>query len=406
MLGPEEWFVIRVIATFTIVIAMAYVVNQPAAWRLQQRLGISQLAVAGLPFIALGMIARLPAIGVVDDELLARLTPLLGLALSVIGLRIGLRVDVPDALATPRAAATLFAVRFALAGVLIYVAVTFVFGTTGFTDTSVIRVSVILALAGTVTSITVARALSGLQATDDIPLTERAIRLGEVAAVLGVLLLGAYSRPSPGTGAPLAAALTPELWLLTAIGLSGVLAILVFELLRDPAARGEDSPVLALGAVAIVAGVASYLGFSPLAIGMLVGIIIGQLSHGHRARLEAAFDRYQRAVYGLLLFVLGALAVPVPDVAILVAAVFVVARLFASLLATRIGLVIARKTVDPNAGNRLAIAPLGATAVAIVIAGHELYPHLDVAPNALALICAALATELLLRVSAGKTVAR
>ena len=401
MLGPEEWFVIRVIATFTIVIAMAYVVNRPVARRWQQRLGIAQLAVAGLPFIALGMVARLPSIAVLDDELLRRLTPLLGLALSVVGLRIGLRIDVPYVLATPRAAATLFAARFAFSGALIYIALTaLAYGTAGFHDSTVIRSSVILALAGTVTSITVARGLTGLLATEDIPLAERAVRLGELASVLGVLLLGAYARPWTVSRSAVAAALPPELWLLTAVGLAGVLGILVFQLLRDPAASGEDAPVIALGSVAIVAGVASYLGFSPLAIGLLVGVTVGQLAGAHRERLEAAFDRYQRAIYGLLLFVLGALAVPVPDHAIVVAIVFVIARLVASLLATRLGLVVAGRTVDRDAWRRLVISPLGATAVAIVIAGHELYPDLDIAPSALALICAALVTELLLRVSA------
>ena len=47
--------------------------------------------------------------------------------------------------------------------------------------------------------------------------------------------------------------------------LAVVLGLLVYQLLRDPASSGDDAPVFALGSLGIVAGVASYLGFSPLA---------------------------------------------------------------------------------------------------------------------------------------------
>ena len=399
MLGAEEWLVIRVVAVFALVTGMAYLLTRPIARRIQARLGFAQLVVAGLPFVALGMIARAPAVNVLSDDLLSRLSPFLALALTVVGLRLGLRVDVPHLLATPRAVATLAVSRFALGGSLVFLAVVAGSeGIAGFQDPAVVRRAAVLAIAGTVTSIAITRGLSGLRATEDIPLTERAVRLGELIAIGGLLVLGAYVRPGDGA-VERVTALPPELWLLTAVGLAAVLGILMFQLLRDPAAQGDDAPVLAIGAVAVVAGVASYLGFSPLAIGALVGIVLGQLAGAGRDALEAAFDRYQRAVYGVLLFVLGALALPLTGHAFVVAALFVIVRLVSTVAATRLGLLLGRTSVDREAWRRLIVAPLGATSLAIVIAAHELDRAIDIGPVALALILAALVTELVWHVA-------
>ena len=81
MLGAEEWLVIRVVAVFALVTGMAYLLTRPIARRIQARLGFAQLVVAGLPFVALGMIARAPAVNVLSEDLLSRVSPVHALAL-------------------------------------------------------------------------------------------------------------------------------------------------------------------------------------------------------------------------------------------------------------------------------------------------------------------------------------
>lgn len=393
VLDPRDLNVIRAILTLAAVAVFAYVLNLGWAKRWQQRLGIAQLAVAGLPFVLLGVLAR--SLHVLDDALLARLSPLLAIALAVVGIRVGLRIDVPHFLATPRSAALLTGARLALGWVLMFAASLAVFRYLGGgTATAQVRDAIVLALAGSVTSAATSRGLSGVQATEDAPLAERVIRIGEIASVLGFLILTVRLRSARLAATPLPA----ELWLLVAVGLAAVLGLLVFALLRDRAATGEHAAVLAIGGVATVAGVATYLGFSPLCIGALVGIMLGLLLGSERDAIEAAFDHYQRAIYGSLLFILGVIAVPVTGAAMLVALAFVIARTAVHVGGTRLGLLLANRRLDPETVRRLGVSPMGATSIAIVISAYMIYPEAHLEAVALAVICATVVAELLLRV--------
>lgn len=393
VLDPGELNVIRVILTLAALAGFAYVINLPWARRWQDRLGIAQLAVAGLPFVVLGVLAR--SVGVLDDALLAQLSPLIEIALAVVGVRIGLRVDVPHLIAAPRPVVILVAARVAL-GWLVMVGASLVVIRVmrGALDIAAIRDAIVLALAGSVTSAAAGRGLTGLLATEDAPLAERVIRIAELASVLGFLVLTVRVRSS--RAAP--TELPWELWLLIAVGLAAVLGLLVYAIVRDRAARGHGAAVLAIGTVATVAGVATYLGFSPLGIAVLVGATVGQLVGPGRETLEALFDSYQRSIYALLLFVLGVIAVPLTPLAIVLALAFVIARTGVHVGATRLGLVLAESRVDREALRRLGVSPMGATAIAIVISAQTVYPEADVAPAALAVICASVVAELLLRV--------
>ena len=91
VLGTSQWLVIRVITLVAAVAGMAYVLNLPSTQKLQKRLGITQLAVAGLPLILLGMLTRAPQLGVLSDALLDQLSPLIGIALAgLFGLAAGI----------------------------------------------------------------------------------------------------------------------------------------------------------------------------------------------------------------------------------------------------------------------------------------------------------------------------
>src|SRR4051794_39512221 len=114
VLGSDEWLVIRFITLVAAVAALAYVLNLNTTQNWQRKLGITQLAVAGLPLVALGMLTRAPHVGVLSDALLTDLSPIVGIALAGIGIRIGLRVDIPHTVGTPRSVATLAFFRLVL----------------------------------------------------------------------------------------------------------------------------------------------------------------------------------------------------------------------------------------------------------------------------------------------------
>lgn len=393
MLELADLDVIRVIVLLAAVAGFAYVVNLPSVRRWEDRLGITQLAIAGLPFIALGMLARSSEL--LDEKLLGQLSPLIAIALTVVGIRAGLRFDIPRLLATTRAPALLAGTRLAFGWITTFATALAVYRAVGWgAEDSQVRDALILALAGSVTSAATGRGLRGLQAIDDMPLSERVIGIGKIASLLGFLLLTVRVRSVFAPPLPV----PPILWLLVALGLSIVLAFLMLALLRDRAVTGEHAAVLAIGTVAVVGGVATYLGFAPLCIGALVGASLGQLLARRRDAVVAAFERYNRSIYALLLFVLGAMALPLTWFSALVAITFVLARGLAHVGATRLGLFLSGTRVDHETLRRLGVSPLGATAIAIVISAQTIYPEAQLAPVIVAVICAAMVTEAMFRV--------
>lgn len=397
MLGSNEWLVIRIIALVAAVAGMAYVLNLASTQRLQRRLGITQLAVAGLPLIVLGMLTRAPQLGVLSDALLDQLSPIVGIALAGVGIRIGLRLDIPHVVGTPRSIAMLALVRLALPWAVMFSVGVMAMRLVGIDAHEDIRNAALLATAATVSSAAAARSLSGVLVTEDISLSQRAAQLIELGCVVGFLLITAYTRGRHST-------LAPEVWLLNAVGLAVVLGICAALLFRDRAARSVDAPVIAIGTVAIVAGAAMFLGFSPLPIGLLVGMTVGVVAGDRRAELESAFDDYQRLIYGMLLFLLGAVAVPL-DISIApVALAFVVARVLGYLIATPVAVSLSKVEVAPSTKRQLEAAPMGATSVALVLSAHLLYPGSTIAQTgAIAVVLATTVSEAILHVRSPKS---
>jgi hypothetical protein len=85
--------VIKTILGLLLLMVLAYLGGHPRVLRWEERLGISQLITAGFPFVILGLIARSPAVGIINDGVLAELSPLLRLGLGWIGFVIGFRFD-------------------------------------------------------------------------------------------------------------------------------------------------------------------------------------------------------------------------------------------------------------------------------------------------------------------------
>jgi hypothetical protein len=396
VLGTNEWLVIRIIALVAAVAGMAYVLNLPSTQRLQRRLGITQLAVAGLPLIVLGMLTRAPQLGVLSDALLDQLSPIVGIALAGVGIRIGLRLDIPHLVSTPRSIAMLALVRLALPWVVMAGAGLVAMRLLGIESGDNARNAALLATAATVSSAMAARQLSGVLVTEDISISQRAAQLIELACVIGFLLITAYARGRHST-------LAPEVWLLNAVGLAVVLGTCAALLFRDPAARGVDAPVIAIGSVAMVAGAAMFLGFSPLPIGLLVGMTVGVVAGDRRAELESAFDDYQRLIYGLLLFMLGAVAVPLELSAALVALAFVVARVLGYLVSTPLAVRIARIDIAASTKRQFEAAPMGATAVALVLSAHLVYPSSIAQAGAIAIVLATVVSEAILHARSPKS---
>ena len=85
--------VIKTILGILVLLTLAYLGGHAKVRAWEERLGISQMMAAGFPFVVLGMIAHLPAIGILTDDVLLELDPLLHVGLGCIGFVFGFRFD-------------------------------------------------------------------------------------------------------------------------------------------------------------------------------------------------------------------------------------------------------------------------------------------------------------------------
>ena len=111
-----------VLALFALLV-LAYVAGHPRVHRVEAVLGVSQVVAAGLPFFALGALARAPAVGLLTDDVLAELRPLLELGLGLVGVLAGLQFDLRALARWPRSTGRLAVVLTAVPFVLVSLSV-------------------------------------------------------------------------------------------------------------------------------------------------------------------------------------------------------------------------------------------------------------------------------------------
>ncbi|MCA1586929.1 MAG: hypothetical protein LC791_19880 [Acidobacteria bacterium] len=157
------------------------------------------------------------------------------------------------------------------------------------------------------------------------PRRRAAMRIAELDDVLPILVGGIIL--SFSTGADVAAALT-----LVALGLAVPVAValagwLLFERAHDDAERY----VFVIGVVALLGGVAAYLGVSPLFAGMVAGVFWKYSPGRSDAVIRGDLRRIQRPLVVLLLIFAGA-AAEMSYLALWLSGAYVMTRLCAKLL--------------------------------------------------------------------------
>src|SRR5688572_8385154 len=78
-------FAIKLIAGLIGLMVLAYLGGHRSVVRFQERLGIGGVVTAGFPFVALGALASHDSIGVLNDDVISRLRPVLHFGLGWLG---------------------------------------------------------------------------------------------------------------------------------------------------------------------------------------------------------------------------------------------------------------------------------------------------------------------------------
>ncbi len=388
---PE--ILVKTILGLLALLALAYLAGHRRVQEWEARLGVSQVVTAGFPFVLLGIAARHPAIGIASEPVLAKMGPLLGVALGWIGLVAGFRFDarllggLPSGAA--RAVALATSIPFAFVVGLTGVALLSLDGgisRAALREAIFFRDALIVGTAGAMTANTSARLL---RRTESARALARIIRIEELAGVAGLAFVAAYFRPHaegswqlPGTA-----------WLLLTLGLGATAGILSYAMIQCTKQGRPEFVVLTLGAVSFAAGLAATLHLSPLVVTFIAGVLLANSPGAYHSPLRAALRRLERPVYLMFLFAIGALW----DVADWRGWVLVPVFMATRLIGKRVGANLAARGTDGSIGlderEALAVAPMAPLAIAIVVNAQLLYPGGSISLIASAVVGGAILTE-------------
>jgi Kef-type K+ transport system membrane component KefB len=348
-------------------LTLAYVSNHPRARRIEDALGLRSAITAGFPFVALGLIARHPAVGVLDDAILVGMTPIIELGLGWLGFVVGLQLNVASLERIPRSTLMGVALSTALPLAMIALACSAAFIAMGFawTDPLFLRSGVVLGTAGAMTApLALHNASRRLHGTPGVH------HLDELAGVVGLAIIAAYFRPSdlaqqwalPGTA-----------WLFVTLGMGVTLGALLYVTLRRPANEAEFIAIT-IGSVAFAAGMAAYVRLSPLVICFVAGAVIANLSSTQQQALRQTLERLERPISLVFLMLAGALWDPRDWRGWALVPVFVISRYLGIWLGQQLLAAGRERDAAETVGRRSPlIAPLSVIAIAVVVNVRILY---------------------------------
>lgn len=297
-------FAFKIVFGLAVLLALAYVGGHPRALRLQERFGLRGAITAGFPFVALGVIASHPDIGILSADMLPKVRPVLQFGLGWIGFIIGAQLDIRVLDRVPRGSAYLIMIE-ALLPFAVVAAVCGAVMTIGFglplTDLAVWRDIVLL---GTAAAMTAPRKFHGFanRTWDEGKGADALLgQLDEIVGVIGLLFMMAYFRDH--SGAPLA--LPGTWWLFISLGIGVVVGVLIFAMIRVPRTSAEFLAVV-LGVIAFASGLSGVLRLSPIVVCFVAGVLVTNFPNDQRASMFNILNHLERPLQMLFLMIAGA----------------------------------------------------------------------------------------------------
>jgi Kef-type K+ transport system membrane component KefB len=329
---------------------------------------------------------------------LAEISPLLRLGLGWIGFVVGFRFDTRLFQGLPPGTARLVSLSTALpfacvvggSGLVLYL-LAGDFTALSLQDPVFLRDALILGTAGAMTARTATRLIQPADSSSLVTVA-RIIRLEELAGIIGLAIVAAFFRPQ---GAAVSWQIPGTAWLLLTVGLGAATGLLIYAILQRRS-EGADFLVLTLGSISFAAGAAGYLLLSSVVVAFIAGVLLANFPGDYHERLREILLRVERPVYLLSLVIVGALWQVDDWRGWLLMPIFATMRLggkwLAAYLAGRIGLQIGAEEREA-----LALSPIGALAIAIVVNSQLLYPGGSISLIVSAVIGGSILTEVLLQ---------
>jgi Kef-type K+ transport system membrane component KefB len=376
---------LRVVLGLTGALVLAIVAAHPAIRRLERKLGLTVIIASGLPFLVLGVVFRLPSVGVLSDEVLRDLRPALDFGLGWLGFVVGMHFDVRELDRLPEKTGAVVVSESALPFLTVTIITAVVLlgldGSWGFQDVhsardlmnlvarSSLRDALTLGACAAPAAPVAAVALALSSGNASARLVRAITTLNDVAGVFVMALICAFYRPTD----QYAAWQLPHIaWLFVTLGLGGVCGILTYILIRSAGNPSQEIALL-LGATAISAGMSGYLGISPLVTCSIAGALLTNLPFSGMARIKDLMRKVENPLYLIFLLVGGALWDPTAWQGWLLAPVFLIARLSGKLFGAHIAKRTGPAELPDPVTLALALAPQSPIAIATVVGYAVLY---------------------------------
>jgi Kef-type K+ transport system membrane component KefB len=391
--AENTWFAIKVIVGLVSLMVLAYLGGHRRVIRFQERLGIGGVITAGFPFVALGAIASLPSVAILNADVLTRLRPVLHFGLGWLGFIIGAQLDIRVLDRVPKGTAYLilvealgpFGITAAGCGIVMVS-----FGMS-LDDPATWRDMILL---GTAAAMTAPRKFRGFANRTwhegrgaDVLLGQ----LDELVGVIGLLFITAYFRgDSVGSWT-----LPDTAWVFVSLGLGVAIGVLIFAMVRVPVSNAEFLAVV-LGGIAFASGLAGYLRLSPISICFIAGVLVTNFPNEQRDSIFRILNHLERPVHLLFLIIAGAVWTVTDWRGWALVPLFVAGRVigkWTGMIAskTAVGALLPKAFAD----QRSLVTPMSGLSIALVISVQSLYHDEGLPWIITAVIGGAVLTEIL-----------
>ena len=297
-------FAIKVIGGLVALLVLAYLGGNRRVVQFQERLGISGVITAGFPFVALGAIASLPSVGILNADVLGRLRPILHFGLGWVGFIIGAQLDIRVLDRVPKGTAYLilvealgpFGITAAGCGIVMVS-----FGMS-INDPATWRDMILLGTAAAMTAPRKFRGFANRTWHEGRGVDVLLGQLDELVGVIGLLFITAYFREDVGATSW---QLPDTAWVFVSLGLGVAIGVLIFAMIRVPVSNVEFLAVV-LGAIAFASGLAGNLRLSPIVICFIAGVLVTNFPNEQRESVFRILNHLERPVHLLFLIIAGA----------------------------------------------------------------------------------------------------
>ncbi|HEU0035939.1 MAG TPA: cation:proton antiporter [Kofleriaceae bacterium] len=363
------------------VIIIAVVVFSVATSAALHRWGRGRLALSGVEYLLVGVIAGPYVIGLLDDQVMTQLDPIVSVILGLAGFSLGLEVRTHlRGFGALQVGVLVAIVTAALVGAAVYGLLSTEYAPDALYDNRLWLALALGAAAPAVSAMAIDLVVARTASAGSV--TEMVRGLAASGNFVAVVVAGAALATRRAALESTRLGVTEPQWLAAILGL-GIACGLLFRIFLGRSSTDDDRTFLAsCGVIILTSGLAATLGISPLFSCAAAGATVAFTSR-QRGALEQVLERLERPTLAMLSIFAGAMWRPIFGIVWVLPLAYFVARLVAVRVAARVG-VVTRPGLAPVVSVGSALLAQGSVAAAIAINHAQIYP--DEGPLVLATI--------------------